>query len=61
VSVRNKGTLKAFVWVWMEHYDGFPAVRVRLHAASVADLKLLITDAWRCQAPADLSSSPEGG
>ena len=94
-SVRNKGKLKAFVWVWMErvtpkkprvpnfeviavrvagleekerllaanpaalftepHYDGFPAVLVRLHAASVADLKVLITDAWRCQAPADLT------
>jgi hypothetical protein len=91
-SVRNKGTLKGFVWVWMErvaakkprvanpgviavrvanggqkelllsaepakfftepHYDGFPAVLVRLEAASVADLKLLIAEAWRCQAPA---------
>lgn len=36
------------------HYNGFPAVLVRLHAVSVADLELLITDAWRCQAPADL-------
>jgi hypothetical protein len=94
-SVRNKGKLKGFVWVWMErvvpkkprvpnpgviavrvanlgqkdlllsadpvkfftepHYDGFPAVLVRLDAVSVADLKLLIGEAWRCQAPADLA------
>jgi hypothetical protein len=93
-SVRNKGKLKEFVWVWMErvtpkkprvpnlaviavrvanlgererllaadpvkfftepHYDGFPAVLVRLEAVSVADLKPLITEAWRCQAPVDL-------
>jgi hypothetical protein len=93
-SVRNKGKLKAFVWVWMErvdpkkprvpnhgviavrvangnekerllsadpakfftepHYNGFPAVLVRLEAVSVADLKQLLTEAWRCQAPVDL-------
>lgn len=92
-SVRNKGKLKGFAWVWMErvtprkprvpnpgviavrvpnlahkdlmlsadpvkfftepHYEGFPAVLVRLHAVSVADLEVLIEDAWRCQAPAD--------
>ena len=33
------------------HYNGFPAVLVRLDAVSVADLKLLIAEAWRCQAP----------
>jgi hypothetical protein len=94
-SVRSKGKLKGFVWVWMErvapkkprvpnpgviavrvanlgqkdlllsadpekfftepHYEGFPAVLVRLDAVSVADLKLLIGDAWRCQAPAALA------
>jgi hypothetical protein len=93
-SVRTKGKLKAFVWVWMErvmpkkprvpnfeviavrvanlgererllaadpakfftepHYDGFPAVLVRLDAVSVADLEPLIREAWRCQAPVDL-------
>jgi hypothetical protein len=36
------------------HYDGFPAVLVRLDAVSVADLEMLIPEAWRCQAPADL-------
>src|SRR5258708_10814646 len=89
-SVRNKGKLKAFVWVWMErvvpkkprvanfdviavrvasleekqrllaadplglftepHYEGFPAVLVRLDVATVENLKGVITAAWRCQA-----------
>jgi len=90
-SVRNKGKLKGFVWLWQErvnpkkprvpnpgviavrvanlgereamlsadsekfftepHYVGFPAVLVRLKAVTVADLKVLIAEAWRCQAP----------
>lgn len=93
-SVRNKGKLKRFVWVWMErvtsgtarvpqpgvvavrvanlvdkdfmltldpakfftepHYDGFPAVLVRLPAVTVRELRPIITEAWRCQAPRDL-------
>jgi hypothetical protein len=97
-SVRNKGKLKGFVWVWMErlaprkprvpqpnviairvaslddkdfllaldpakfftepHYNGFPAVLVRLPALTVRELKPLITQAWRCQAPKDLD--PKG-
>jgi hypothetical protein len=36
------------------HYKGFPAVLVRLEAVSVKDLKALIGEAWRCQAPVDL-------
>ena len=36
------------------HYEGFPAVLVRLDAVSVKELKALIADAWRCQAPAKL-------
>lgn len=35
------------------HYEGFPAVLVRLAAVTAADLKILLTDAWRCQAPAE--------
>lgn len=94
-SVRNKGKLKGFVWVWLErvdprkarvpqpkvialrvanlfdkdfllaldpakfftepHYDGFPAVLVRLPAVTVRELRPLITEAWRCQAPKDLA------
>ena len=41
------------------HYDGFPAVLVRLPAVSVEDLKLLIAEAWRCQAPAELTTEPK--
>src|SRR5512145_1611259 len=33
------------------HYNGFPAVLVRLPAIGVEELELLIKDAWRCQAP----------
>ncbi len=95
-SVRNKGKLKGFVWVWMErvtpkkprvpqpdviavrvasladkdfllaldpakfftepHYNGFPAVLVRLPAVTVRELKPIITEAWRCQAPKDLDT-----
>jgi hypothetical protein len=33
------------------HYNGFPAVLVRLAAADEDELRELLTDAWRCQAP----------
>ena len=36
------------------HYEGFPAVLVRLDAVSVADLKVLLEDGWRCLAPKQL-------
>jgi hypothetical protein len=39
------------------HYNGFPAVLVRLDAVSVADLKVLIAEAWRCMAPPELTKS----
>jgi hypothetical protein len=95
-SVRNKGKLKGFAWVWMEriepkkprvpqpdviavrvaslaekdrildsdptkfftepHYNGFPAVLVNLPAITVRELKPLITEAWRIQAPNDLKA-----
>lgn len=41
------------------HYNGFPAVLVRLEAVSVADLRLLLGDAWRCMAPPDLRNEPK--
>jgi len=93
-SVRNKGKLKGFVWVWMErvtpkkarvpqpkviavrtaslddkefllgldpakfftepHYNGFPAVLVRLAAVTTRELKPIIAEAWASQAPKDL-------
>lgn len=33
------------------HYNGFPAVLVRLPAITVRELRPLLTEAWRCQAP----------
>jgi hypothetical protein len=33
------------------HYNGFPAVLVRLPAIDIAELRELLTDAWRCMAP----------
>ena len=37
------------------HYNGFPAVLVRLRAVTVADLKILLPEAWRCMAPKELA------
>jgi hypothetical protein len=36
------------------HYNGFPAVLVRLPLIDSSELEVLITDAWRCQAPKSL-------
>ena len=36
------------------HYDGFPAVLVRLPKVSLAQLRKLLFDAWQCQAPRQL-------
>jgi hypothetical protein len=96
-SVRNKGKLKGFAWVWLEriepkkprvpnpgvlavrvanlnqkdliiaagptkyftepHYNGFPAVLVRLAEVSVGELRPLLEEAWRCQAPKELAQA----
>ena len=39
------------------HYNGFPAVLVRLPAIEIDDLTALLTDAWRIQAPKKLSAA----
>jgi hypothetical protein len=39
------------------HYNGFPAVLVRLPLIEVDELEELILDAWRCQAPRALRES----
>src|SRR5215475_15296727 len=97
-SVRNKGKLKGFAWVWMErvvpkkprvanpavlavrvpnlgqkdallaaeprkfftepHYNGFPAILVRLSEVKVGELRMLLEEAWRCMAPVDLEKPP---
>lgn len=36
------------------HYNGFPAVLVRLAAVEVEELQTLLTTGWRCQAPPGL-------
>ncbi len=33
------------------HYNGYPAVLVRLAAVGTEELAELVTDGWRCQAP----------
>jgi hypothetical protein len=33
------------------HYNGFPAILVRLPLIDVDRLEALVTDGWRCQAP----------
>jgi hypothetical protein len=38
------------------HYNGFPAVLVRLPAVTARELRPLITEAWRCQAPKELAT-----
>ena len=42
------------------HYDGFPAVLVRLPAVTRAQLRTLIVEAWRCQAPPQLVNDGAG-
>jgi hypothetical protein len=44
------------------HYNGYPAVLVRLPAVTVRDLRPIIEEAWRCQAPKALvaKASPPG-
>jgi hypothetical protein len=36
------------------HYNGYPAVLVRLAAIRVPELRLLLESAWQCQAPKEL-------
>ncbi len=33
------------------HYDGYPAILVRLPAIDLDLLQVVVTDAWRCRAP----------
>jgi hypothetical protein len=43
------------------HYNGFPAILVRLPLIEVDELDELIRDAWRCQAPRTLVAAFERG
>ena len=40
------------------HYDGFPAVLVRLNAVTVADLRILLAEAWRITSSAKRDKDP---
>jgi hypothetical protein len=41
------------------HYNGYPAVLVRLPAISLDLLEKVLTDAWRCRAPKKLLANLE--
>ena len=41
------------------HYDGYPAVLVRLPEIDLDLLEIVITDAWRCRAPRRLAAAHE--
>ena len=43
------------------HYNGFPAILVRLSEVTAKELRPLIAEAWRCQAPAELTGVPSSG
>ncbi|GAA2756103.1 MmcQ/YjbR family DNA-binding protein [Actinopolymorpha rutila] len=60
VRVANEGEKQALLASDSEkfftepHYNGYPAVLVRLANVPVDELEELLTDAWRCQAPRQL-------
>ena len=43
------------------HYNGFPAVLVRLAEVSAKELRPLLAEAWRCIAPAALRKAVDPG
>lgn len=43
------------------HYNGFPAVLVRLAKVSVGELRELLVQAWRCQAPVKARKAFDAG
>ena len=62
VRVANLGQKEALIaaearkFFTEPHYNGFPAVLVRLAEVNVRELRLLLEDAWRSQAPKELTS-----
>ena len=60
VSVRDRDLMIAVEpakFFTEPHYNGFPAVLVRLDAVTTAELRRLLTEAWRCQAPREVLGS----
>ena len=43
------------------HYNGYPAVLIRLPKVRVGELRELVTDAWRCMAPRKVVAAFEAG
>jgi hypothetical protein len=43
------------------HYNGYPAVLVRLAEVDADELRELVTDAWSCVATEDLRAQLDGG
>jgi len=41
------------------HYNGYPAILVRLEKVTTADLRILLQEAWRCMAPKELLAQGE--
>ena len=60
VRVANEGQKEALIsaeptkFFTEPHYNGFPAVLVRLAEVNATQLRVLLEEAWRCQAPAEL-------
>ena len=60
VRVANEGQKEALIsaeptkFFTEPHYNGFPAVLVRLAEVNAKELRVLLEEAWRCQAPAEL-------
>lgn len=48
-------------WFTIPHFDGYPAVLVRLQEASVEQIGELVLDAWRAMAPPSLLAERERG
>jgi len=39
------------------HYEGFPAVLVRIAEVSVGEMRMLLEEGWRCMAPTALQTA----
>jgi hypothetical protein len=47
------------VYFTTPHFDGYPAVLLRLERITLDELEELITEAWLCQAPKRLAAEYE--
>lgn len=60
IRVRNESKKEMFLdsqpdkFFTEPHYNGFPAILVRIAAVSVDELEMLLVNGWRCMAPATL-------